>query len=40
MLYDCVRDVMDVAFSVCIVRRRAVDARVWKVWQFLILNSS
>ena len=31
MLYGCVRDVMDVVFLVCIVRRRAVDARVWEV---------
>ena len=31
MLYVCVRDVMDVVFSVCIVRRRAVGARVWEV---------
>ena len=29
MLYVCVRDVMDVIFSVCIVRRGAVSARVW-----------
>ena len=27
----CVVDVMDVVFSVCIVRRGAVGARVWKV---------
>ena len=31
MLYVCERDVMDVVFSVCIVRRRAVSAHVWKV---------
>ena len=31
MLCVCVVDVMDVVFSVCIVRRGAVDARVWKV---------
>ena len=31
MLYVCVRDVMDVVFSVCIVRCGAVGARVWKV---------
>ena len=30
MLCVCV-DVMDVVFSVCIVRRGAVGARVWKV---------
>ena len=29
MLYVCVGDVMDVVFSVCIVRRGAVGARVW-----------
>ena len=27
----CVGDVMDVVFSVCIVRRVAVGARVWEV---------
>ena len=31
MLYVCVRGVMDVVFSVCIVRRRAVGALVWEV---------
>ena len=31
MLYVCVRGVMDVAFSVSIVTRGAVDARVWEV---------
>ena len=31
MLYGCVRGVMDVVFSVCIVRRGAVGARVWGV---------
>ena len=31
MVYVCVGDVMDVVFSVCIVRRAAVGARVWKV---------
>ena len=30
MLYVCVRCVMDVVFSVCIVRHGAVGARVWK----------
>ena len=30
----CVGDVMDVVFSVCIVRRGAVGARVWEVWVF------
>ena len=31
MLYVCVRGVMDVVFSVCIVTLGAVDARVWKL---------
>ena len=31
MLYVCVRDVMDVVFSICIVKRGAVGARVWEV---------
>ena len=31
MLYVCVRGVMDVMFSVCIVTRAAVCARVWEV---------
>ena len=31
MLYVCVRDVMDVVFSVCIVRHGAVGSRVWEV---------
>ena len=31
MLCVCAGDVMDVAFSVCIVRRGAVGARVWVV---------
>ena len=31
MLWVCVVDVMDVVFSVCIVRRGAVGARVWEV---------
>ena len=30
----CVGDVMDVVFYVCIVRRGAVDARVWGVGVF------
>ena len=34
MLYICVRDVMDVVLSVCIGRRRAVDAPVWEVCVF------
>ena len=29
--YICVRDVMDVVFSVCIARRGAAGARVWEV---------
>ena len=31
MLCVCVGDVMDVVFSVCILRRGAVGARVWGV---------
>ena len=31
MLYVCVRCVMDVVFSVCIVTHRAVGALVWEV---------
>ena len=31
MLYVYVRSVMDVVFSVCIVMRGAVGARVWEV---------
>ena len=31
MLYVSIRDVMDVVFSVCIVTRGAVGARVWEV---------
>ena len=31
MLCVCVVDVMDVVFSVCIVRRGVVAARVWEV---------
>ena len=31
MLYGCVRDVIDVAFSVCIVNCGALCARVWEV---------
>ena len=31
MLYVCVRVVMHVVSSVCIVRRGAVGARVWEV---------
>ena len=34
MLGVCVGDVMDVVFSVCIVRRGAVGARVWGVPHF------
>ena len=34
MLCVCVGDVMDVVFSVCIVRRGAVGARVWRVRVF------
>ena len=31
MVCVCVVDVMDVVFSVCIVRRRTVSAGVWEV---------
>ena len=31
LTYFCVKGVMDVVFSVCIVRRWAVGARVWDV---------
>ena len=31
MLCVCVGDVMDVVFSVCIVRRGALSVRVWEV---------
>ena len=31
MLYVCEVDVMDVVFSVCIVTRGGVSARVWEV---------
>ena len=31
MLYVCVKDVMDVVFSVCIARCGAVGVRVWRV---------
>ena len=31
MLYICVRDVIDIVFYVCIVRRGAADARAWNV---------
>ena len=31
MLYFCVRHVMDVVFSVCIVRSGAVCTHVWEV---------
>ena len=31
MLYVCVRSVLDVVFSVCIVTRGAVGARIWEV---------
>ena len=34
MVCVCVVDVMDVVFSVCIVRRGAVGARVWEVCVF------
>ena len=31
MLCVCIGDVMDVVFSVCIVMRRTLGARVWEV---------
>ena len=31
MICACVADVKDVVFSVCIVRRGAIGARVWEV---------
>ena len=34
MVCVCVVDVMDAVLSVCIVRRGAVGARVWKVLVF------
>ena len=45
MLCVCVGDVMDVVFSVCIVRRGAVGARVCLclvciLWQFSMLRSA
>ena len=49
MLYVCVRDVMDVVFSVCIVKRGAVGTghadviclcRVCILWQFSVLHSA
>ena len=35
MLCVCVGDVMNVVFSVCIVRRGAVGARVWRMFVFM-----
>ena len=47
MLCVCVGDVMDVGFSVCILSRGAVGARVWGMsgsscilWQFSMLCSA
>ena len=34
MFSVCVKDLMDVVFSVCIVTRGAVGARVWEVREF------
>ena len=31
MLYVCVRGAMDVMFSICILTRGAVGARIWEV---------
>ena len=36
MLYVCIKDVMDVVFCVCIVRRGAAGARVWEVCVFVM----
>ena len=36
VLYGCIWDMMDVAFSVCIVRRSAIDTRVWECECFVI----
>ena len=36
MLYVCVRDVMDIVFSVCMVTYGAVGARVWKYECFVM----
>ena len=36
MLYICVRGVVDVVFSVCIEKRGAVGARVWKYECFVM----
>ena len=36
MLYVCVRGVMDVVFSVCIVMRGDVGTRVWKYEYFVM----
>ena len=38
MLCVCVGDVMDVVFSVCIVRRGAVGARVWGVCECFVMQ--
>ena len=38
MLYVCVRDVMDVVFCVCILRRGAVGASVWEVSVFFVMQ--
>ena len=37
MLCVCVGDVMDVVFSICIVRRGPVVARVWEVLDVVCL---
>ena len=31
MLYGCIRNEIDVVFSICIVKRGGVGARVWEV---------
>ena len=38
MVCACVRDVMDVVFAVCIVKRGAVGARVWEVRVFRLAD--
>ena len=38
MLYVCVRDMMDIMFSVCIVMRGAVGAHVWEGCVFCHAN--
>ena len=37
MVCVCVRDVIDVVFSVCIVRHGAVCVRVWEVYVYNVM---